>query len=80
MPARQSYGRQRPDTLEHAQATVEGVELPGHWNRMFGPRVITDYDPAALDEITALPGAESMGYCYQCAKCVGVCPVDIVGD
>ncbi|OGK93255.1 MAG: iron-sulfur cluster-binding protein [Candidatus Rokubacteria bacterium GWC2_70_24] len=59
---------------------VEGIDLPGHWNRMFETRVITDYDPGTLDEITALPGGESLGWCYQCAKCVGVCPVDIVGD
>jgi Fe-S oxidoreductase len=59
---------------------VDGIELPGHWNRMFGSRVITDYDPGALDAITGLAGGESMGWCYQCAKCVGVCPVDIVGD
>lgn len=80
MNQRQSYGRQGPFIMEKAQVAVEGVELPGHWNRMFDSRVITDYDTGALDEITALPGGESLGYCYQCAKCVGVCPVDIVGD
>jgi Fe-S oxidoreductase len=80
MPDRQTYGRQPPDVMEKPQATVQGVDLPGHWNRMFGVRVITDYDTSTLDAITALPGGESLGWCYQCAKCVGVCPVDIVGD
>jgi Fe-S oxidoreductase len=78
--ARQSYGRQAPLAREKAEAEVEGIALPGHWNRMFGSRVIDDYDTGTLDEITALPGGESLGWCYQCAKCVGVCPVDIVGD
>ena len=75
-----AYGRQDPRIKEKEHALVEGIDLPGHWNRMFETRVITDYDPGTLDEITALPGGESLGWCYQCAKCVGVCPVDIVGD
>ncbi len=80
MAQRQTYGRQRPLVVEKEQAVVEGVELPGHWNRMFGSRVIDDYDTSTLEAVTALPGGESLGWCYQCAKCVGVCPVDIVGD
>jgi Fe-S oxidoreductase len=74
------YGRQGPKIREKEHAVVEGVDLPGQWNRMLETRVITDYDPGTLDEITSLPGGESLGWCYQCAKCVGVCPVDIVGD
>jgi Fe-S oxidoreductase len=77
---RQTYGRQPPVVREKEQAVVEGVELRGHWNRMFATRVIEDYAPGALEAITALPGGESLGWCYQCGKCVGVCPVDIVGD
>ncbi len=80
MTSKQSYGRQGPIVTETDHAVVEGIELPGHWNRMFGPRVIEDYDTSTLDAITSLPGGESLGWCYQCAKCVGVCPVDIVGD
>ncbi len=80
MPYKQSYGKQPPEVLEKEHAVVEGIDLPGHWNRMFGTRVITDYDLSTLDQITDLPGGESLGWCYQCAKCVGVCPVDIVGD
>jgi Fe-S oxidoreductase len=80
VPGRQSYGRQAPGVMEKAEVEVQGVPLPGHWNRMFESRVITDYDPSALDAITDLPGGESLGFCYQCGKCVGVCPVDIVGD
>lgn len=74
------YGKQPPEIHEKERAVVEGIALPGHWNRMFGQRAIVDYDTSTLDRITELPGGESLGWCYQCAKCVGVCPVDIVGD
>jgi Fe-S oxidoreductase len=66
--------------LEKDHAVVEGIDLRGHWNRMFETRVIGDYDTSTLEAITGLPGGESLGWCYQCGKCVGVCPVDIVGD
>ena len=75
-----AYGRQDPRIKEKDHALVEGIDIPGHWNRMFETRVITDYDPGTLDEITSLAGGESLDWCYQCGKCVGVCPVDIVGD
>lgn len=61
-------------------AYVDGVKLTGPWNRMFEPRVITDYDLHPLEAITQIPGAESLGYCYQCGKCTAVCPIDTVGD
>lgn len=66
--------------IELELAVVNGVKLSGPWNRMFEPRVITEYDLSVLDEVTAIPGAESLGYCYQCGKCTAVCPVDMVGD
>lgn len=66
--------------IEFESVTVDGVTLTAPWNRMFEPRVITEYDLSVLEEITAIPGAESLGYCYQCGKCTGVCPVDTVGD
>ena len=73
------YGRvQRIVEKEHA--VVEGVDLPGPWNRMFEQRVIWDNDTDGLDRIRAIPGAESLGSCYQCGKCTGVCPIDIVGS
>ena len=65
---------------EHEEFELEGVDISGHWNRMFEQRVIFDYDIEQLDKVTALDGGESMGYCYQCAQCVAVCPVDHVGD
>ncbi|HSL26459.1 MAG TPA: heterodisulfide reductase-related iron-sulfur binding cluster [Acidimicrobiia bacterium] len=65
---------------EFEHVTVRDVDLSGHWNRMFDPRVITDYDVSQLDRVTGLPGGESMGWCYQCAQCIAVCPVDHVGS
>jgi Fe-S oxidoreductase len=66
--------------IEKETAIIDGVDISGQWNRMFEQRVIFQYTPENIEEVAALPGAESLAYCYQCAKCVGVCPVDIVGD
>jgi len=68
------------DITEKKQLVVEGMDISGHWNRMFEQRVIWDYDVEQLDRVTALPGGESLGWCYGCGKCTAVCPVDIVGD
>lgn len=66
--------------LEKEKAVVEGIELTSEWNRMFEQRVVWDYDLTYMDKITDLEGGESLGWCYQCAQCVPVCPVDIVGS
>lgn len=66
--------------IELGPITVDGIQLTENWTRMFEPRVITEYDVSVLEEVTAIEGAESLAYCYQCAKCTGVCPVDTVGD
>jgi len=58
----------------------EGMDISGHWNRMFEQRVLWDYTPELMDKVTDIEGGESFGWCYQCAQCVPVCPVDIVGD
>lgn len=65
---------------ERETAIVEGINISGSWNRMFGQRVIWDYTPERIEEIASLPGGESFAWCYQCGKCVPVCPVDVVGD
>lgn len=66
--------------VQKEQAVVEGIDVSGHWNRMFQQRSIFEYTPEQIEAIAAIPGAESFAYCYQCGKCTGVCPVDIVGD
>ncbi|MDH4121582.1 MAG: (Fe-S)-binding protein [Deltaproteobacteria bacterium] len=70
----------RADFVEKDNVIIHGVDISGHWNRMHSPREITSYDLSHLEQVTAVPGAESMGWCYQCAKCIGVCPVDNVGN
>ncbi len=64
---------------EKETAVVDGVDISGSWNRMFEQRVIWEYTPELIEKI-ATDGAESFAWCYQCAKCVPVCPVDIVGN
>lgn len=68
------------DVLEIEELVLEGMDISGHWNRMFNQRIITDYDVQQLDRVTDLDGGESMGWCYQCAQCIAVCPVDHVGS
>jgi Fe-S oxidoreductase len=65
---------------EHDQFVADGLDVSGHWNRMFGQRVIFDYDYENLAKVTDVKGGESLGWCYGCAKCTAVCPIDIVGD
>ncbi len=66
--------------IEKEQVVQEGMDISGHWNRMFEQRVITDYTPELIEKVTDLAGGESLGWCYQCAQCVPVCPIDVVGD
>ena len=75
-----------PVAVEKETATVAStisgreVELTATWNRMFEPRVLTNYGPEGFAAIAALPGGESLEWCYGCGKCVPACPVDMVGD
>jgi Fe-S oxidoreductase len=71
----------KPEAVkEEKQLVVQGMDISGHWNRMFEQRVIWDYDVDNLEKVASLPGGESLAWCYGCAKCTAVCPVDIVGD
>jgi Fe-S oxidoreductase len=71
----------KPENIkEEKSLVVEGMDISGHWNRMFEQRVLWDYSVDNLEKVAALPGGESLMWCYGCAKCTAVCPVDIVGD
>jgi dimethylglycine catabolism B len=66
--------------IEKENVVVDGVDISGHWNRMFEQRTIFEYTPELIEKVASIPGAESFADCYQCAKCVPVCPVDVVGN
>lgn len=66
--------------LELEHAVVDGIDISGKWNRMFLERVITDYSFDLKDKVRDLLGAESFGYCYSCAQCTSVCPIDHIND
>ncbi len=66
--------------VEKEHAVVDGVDVSGHWNRMFEQRTIFEYTPELIEKVASIPGAESFADCYQCAKCIAVCPVDVVGN
>jgi Fe-S oxidoreductase len=78
MASKRNVEPERIREIEHV--VQEGMDISGHWNRMFEQRVIWDYTPELIDKVTDVAGGESFGACYQCAQCVPVCPVDIVGD
>ncbi|MFQ5507314.1 MAG: (Fe-S)-binding protein [Planctomycetota bacterium] len=66
--------------LEKEKVVQDGIDISGHWNRMFEQRVIWDYTPELIEKVTEVQGGESFGWCYQCAQCIPVCPVHTVGD
>lgn len=65
--------------VEKEELVIEGIDISGLWNRMYQPREISSYTPENVQEAAAIPGAESIANCFQCAKCVGVCPIDAAG-
>lgn len=68
------------DIMQKENVVIEGMDISGQWNRMFQERVIFDYDVEQIDRVASLEGGESLRWCYGCAKCTAVCPVEIVGD
>ena len=66
--------------IQKDNVVIEGIDVSGEWNKMYEPREIMDYDLTYMDKVTELDGGESMGWCYECAQCIGVCPVDNVGS
>ena len=81
-------GGQKQQPIAHELETAVVVspmsgrewDVSGQWNRMLESRVLTDYSYKGLGEIAALPGGESLEFCYGCGKCIPVCPVDLVSE
>ena len=48
---------------------VDGVDVSGDWSTFIETRVVTDYNEALEDEISALPGGENIHRCWQCGSC-----------
>jgi len=67
----------RPENLEvHEQLEIEGVDVSGHWSTFIESRVVTDYNEALEEEISALPGGEYIHRCWQCGSCTNSCTVN----
>ena len=64
------------------QSTISGDwELPGGCGTGCSSSASSGTTtPQGFEKIAALPGGESLEWCYGCGKCVPVCPVDLVGD
>jgi len=69
----------RPENLKtHEQLVVDGVDVSGHWSTFIESRVVTDYNEAMQEEITALPGGEYIHRCWQCGSCTNSCTVNAI--
>ena len=67
----------RPENLKvHEQLEMEGVDVSGHWSTFIESRVVTDYNEALEEEISALPGGEYIHRCWQCGSCTNSCTVN----
>jgi heterodisulfide reductase subunit C len=67
----------RPENLEvHEHLEIEGVDVSGHWSTFIESRVVTDYNEALEEEISALPGGEYIHRCWQCGSCTNSCTVN----
>ena len=46
-----------PERIKEKEHLIQdGVDISGHWNRMFEQRVIWDYTPELIDKVTDLDG------------------------
>lgn len=71
----------RPENIKtHDDLVIEGVDVSGHWSTFIESRVITDYNEALEEEISALPGGENIHRCFQCGSCTNSCTVNALNN
>ncbi|MBL1431485.1 MAG: 4Fe-4S dicluster domain-containing protein [Robiginitomaculum sp.] len=69
----------RPENIRtHDNLIIDGVDVSGHWSTFIESRVVTDYNEALEEEISALPGGEYIHRCWQCGSCTNSCTVNAV--
>jgi heterodisulfide reductase subunit C len=69
----------RPENLKtHDSLVIDGVDVSGHWSTFIQSRVVTDYNEALQEEISALPGGEFIHRCWQCGSCTNSCTVNAI--
>ncbi len=69
----------RPENIKtHDNLVIDGVDVSGHWSTFIETRVVTDYNEALEEEISALPGGEYIHRCWQCGSCTNACTVNAV--
>ncbi|MBM3353112.1 MAG: heterodisulfide reductase subunit C [Betaproteobacteria bacterium] len=69
----------RPEDLKvQDKVVLDGVDVSGHWSTFIQSRVVTDYNEALEEEISALPGGEHIHRCWQCGSCTNSCTVNAV--
>jgi len=67
----------RPENLKvQEKVVVDGIDVSGHWSTFIQSRVVTDYNEALEEEISALPGGENIHRCWQCGSCTNSCTVN----
>ncbi|NNC36431.1 MAG: heterodisulfide reductase subunit C [Acidimicrobiales bacterium] len=67
----------RPENLStHDNLVIDGVDVSGDWSTFIHSRVVSDYNEALEEEISALPGGEFIHRCWQCGSCTNSCTVN----
>lgn len=71
----------RPENIRtHEHLVIDGVDVSGHWSTFIESRVVTDYNEALEEEVSALPGGEYIHRCWQCGSCTNSCTVNAVNS
>jgi len=71
----------RPENLHvHEALELDGIDVSGHWSTFIEDRVVTDYNEAMEEEISALPGGEFIHRCWQCGSCTNSCTVHALNE